>query len=601
MGRIDESADDIPRVLWLSSSVGTGKSAIAHTIAYWSNQRGCLGSCFCFDRHSEADRRHEKNFSIIARDMADYDPGVRRALSDAVRNASALKNTRDIIQQWQKLLTEPLGKLSGLNVGPIVIVIDALDETGGVETRRDLLRILAGRLRNPDIPLITELPNNVRFIVTSRPLRDIDAEFDGVPHIRRISMDDIPPEVASRDIHAYVFQFLHGLSYFGDKEFAALAELADGLFEWARLACESIKTPSSVLSPRDSFNTVVSRDPAKRAHLLSDMYRFILADIMRTDASTHAEFQQMQLARFRSVMGQILGAAEPLPINSMNAMRRHYPDESCHCGVEVVIKCMGSLLSGTTNLFTPIRLHSSFREFLTDPECSGEFFVDVSKVQRDLAFASLRVMEHGLRFNICKLKSSYLPNCEDPELQKRVESNIPPHLSYSCRFGALHLPATGFDAELAEEATQFLCHERLLFWLEAISLIKAVSDAVSALSLISQWLKVSVWLPPTNETFMSNNSAILDTKMSRPLQWTCSDLLKPSAASFCTALHICMCQRCLSCLPIWRKLPNSPQGFRILFVWCLDLIRTRRLFRVYLVGMGWECCQSHSRRIGLAS
>jgi hypothetical protein len=226
---INSSSDVAPRVLWLSGSAGTGKSSIAHTIAHWFTQLGGLGSCFCFDRHSEADRRHEKIFSTIARDMADYDPGVRRALSDAVRNASVLKNTRDIIQQWQKLLTIPLGKLSGLNVGPIVIVIDALDETGGVETRRDLLRILAGRLRNPDIPLITELPNNVRFIVTSRPLRDIDAEFDGIPHIRRISMDDIPPEVASRDIHAYVSMELEGLSDFGDTEFAVLAELADGL------------------------------------------------------------------------------------------------------------------------------------------------------------------------------------------------------------------------------------------------------------------------------------------------------------------------------------------------------------------------------------
>jgi hypothetical protein len=37
----------------------------------------------------------------------------------------------------------------------------------------------------------------------------------------------------------------------------------------------------------------------------------------------------------------------------------------------------------------------------------------MSKVQRDLAFASLRVMERDLRFNICDMKSSYLPNSEN--------------------------------------------------------------------------------------------------------------------------------------------------------------------------------------------
>ncbi|KIK31588.1 hypothetical protein CY34DRAFT_29667, partial [Suillus luteus UH-Slu-Lm8-n1] len=36
------------RVLWLSGPAGTGKSAIAHTIANWFNDLGELGSCFCF-------------------------------------------------------------------------------------------------------------------------------------------------------------------------------------------------------------------------------------------------------------------------------------------------------------------------------------------------------------------------------------------------------------------------------------------------------------------------------------------------------------------------------------------------------------------------
>src|SRR5258708_32780820 len=93
------------------------KSAIAHTIANWFNDMGGLGSCFCFDRHREADKRHEKVFSTIARDLADCDPEMRRALANAVKNANSLKNTTDIIQQWRKLLMEPLKQLSGATVG----------------------------------------------------------------------------------------------------------------------------------------------------------------------------------------------------------------------------------------------------------------------------------------------------------------------------------------------------------------------------------------------------------------------------------------------------------------------------------------------------
>jgi hypothetical protein len=139
------STGDVPRVLWLSGPAGKGKSAIGHTIAKWFNDVGGLGSCYSFDRQREADRRHEKIFSTIARDLADRDPEMRRALADAVQTANSLKNTADITQQWQKLLIEPLGKSSESIVGPIVIMIDALDESGGAETRIDLLRILADK------------------------------------------------------------------------------------------------------------------------------------------------------------------------------------------------------------------------------------------------------------------------------------------------------------------------------------------------------------------------------------------------------------------------------------------------------------------------
>ncbi|KAG2753878.1 hypothetical protein P692DRAFT_201705064, partial [Suillus brevipes Sb2] len=88
------------RVMWLSGPAGKGRSAIAHTIANWFNETGGLGSCFCFGRHTEADRRHEKIFSAIARDLADRNPGMKRALADTVKNDTSLKNTTDIIQQF---------------------------------------------------------------------------------------------------------------------------------------------------------------------------------------------------------------------------------------------------------------------------------------------------------------------------------------------------------------------------------------------------------------------------------------------------------------------------------------------------------------------
>ncbi|KIK36843.1 hypothetical protein CY34DRAFT_810907, partial [Suillus luteus UH-Slu-Lm8-n1] len=435
--------------------------------------------------------RHEKIFSTIARDLADRDPEMRRALAEAVKDANSLKTTADIVQQWDKLLMKPLGKPSGSIVRPVVIVIDALDESGGAETRLRILQILAGKL---GVRRITELPANFRIIITSRPLRDIEDELSGTEHIQRMSMDDISSDTAERDIRTYVSKKLEGVSNFGDREFRTLAEKADGLFEWARLACRYIKEPILGSSSIACFNAVVSRDPKERSMLLYEMYNLILTQIMPEPTSTTFQHPQKlrsaALASFHSVMGQILGTAEPIPLDSLNAMRRHFPDRHDRYEVEVVVKRLGPLLSGTTDSSTPIRpLHASFRDFLTDRECSKEFFVDVSKVQRDLAFASLGVMQHELSFNICDLKSSYLPNCEDPGLRERVDKCISPHLSYACRFWPIHVQATNFDPELANGIKSLFDHQQLFFWLEVLGLINALSGAVPALPLVAKWLK----------------------------------------------------------------------------------------------------------------
>jgi hypothetical protein len=236
---VNSTEDNVKRVLWLSGPAGKGKSAIAHTIANQFNNLGELGSCYCFDRQRDADHRHEKIFSTIARDLANHDLEMRRALADAVKDVNWLKTTPDIVRQWDELLMKPLPRMpSGSIVRPVLIVIEALDESGGPETWERLLRILAGKL---GAQLITELPANFRIIMTSRPLDDIDEELGGAQHIRHLPIDGFRAEFAERDIRTYISKELEELSDIGSNEVARLANKADGLFEWAHLACGYIK------------------------------------------------------------------------------------------------------------------------------------------------------------------------------------------------------------------------------------------------------------------------------------------------------------------------------------------------------------------------
>ncbi|KAH7907518.1 hypothetical protein BJ138DRAFT_1014364, partial [Hygrophoropsis aurantiaca] len=479
-GWINSSGDDVPQVLWLSGPAGKGKSAIAHTVAGWFEN---VGACYCFDRNRDADRRHEKIFSTIARVLADHNPEMRQALADVVRNDSALKTTTDIIQQWSKLLMGPVGKLSGSTLQPVVIVIDALDESGAENTRRDVLRILACKPRKTGVPLITPLPPNFRILVTSRPLADIHDMFQGAQHVRQMSLDDIPLNLTQRDIRSYISDELVEQRTFGNEECVDLTRKADGLFEWARLACEYIIIRRPGSTSLDRFKAIMSQESGEHSLLLDDMYHLILKDIMGEGKDPIA------LKKFHSVMGQILATLEPLPVASLNAMRHQFPDQEDCFDVELVVDLMGSLLSGI-NSQSPVRpLHVSFREFLTEKSRSQQYFVDVKRAQCGLAFSSLRVMEHGLRFNICKLPSSYLRNSEVEDLQERINQHIPSHLSYSCRFWATHVRSVDPGTELAKEVVQFFNDERLLFWIEALSLLKTISGPIAALMLVPQWIK----------------------------------------------------------------------------------------------------------------
>ncbi|KIK41433.1 hypothetical protein CY34DRAFT_13061 [Suillus luteus UH-Slu-Lm8-n1] len=481
---IRSTGEDVPRVLWLSGTAGKGKSSIAHTIANWSHERGGMQACFCFDRTREAERRHEKIFTTIARDLADCDVTMRGALARAVRDDNELKHTVDVSRQWQELVVGPIREASKAITAPVQIVIDGLDESGNANTREQILGLLS---RKTDAPSSqpAELPVNARIIIISRPLQDIRDALDA-SHVRHISMDDIPPASTHNDIQLFISTRLAGLrNCFNDAHFKTLAEKSDGLFEWARLACEHIKSTNKLgQGPMSRFNAVVAGTSEKGTRLLDMMYARILEDIMPEDD------RRESIPLFCSVMGQILASLEPLPVPALTAMRLHFPDGRSSYDVKLLMGHLGSLVSGTSDLHTPIcPLHASFYDFLTDKSRSHDFFVDSSSVQSDLAFATLRVMdsEHGLRFNICSLENSYLPNSSVPELEKRVKDSISVELSYSCRFWGTHVSSMSFKSSLAKEVEAFFDGERLLWWLEALTLIKGIGGSVVTLLSVTDW------------------------------------------------------------------------------------------------------------------
>ncbi|KIK24686.1 hypothetical protein PISMIDRAFT_98066 [Pisolithus microcarpus 441] len=152
---------------------------------------------------------------------------------------------------------------------------------------------------------------------------------------------------------------------------------------------------------------------------------------------------------------------------------------------------MAPLLSGISDRGSVVRpLHASFYDFLTDHTRSGVYFIGGPSMHRLLAFASLHTLCNDLKFNICGLESSYFTNAEVVDLQERVNTNISCNLSYSCQNWAHHLQRTGFDTTLVALVKDIVGCEKLLFWLEALSLLNGLGYATDALSSVVTWLQV---------------------------------------------------------------------------------------------------------------
>lgn len=400
MGWIADPDANAPHILWLHGQAGRGKSAVAHTIVSWNV--GELWSCFCFARDRQAERREQKILTTVARDLAYHCPAFRRALVDVISSDPSLKTTPDVMQQWQRLVLEPLSRIEGTMVGNAVIVIDALDETGSDKSRKHILSLLTSTEA-------TRFPPNLRILLTSRLLPDIERALSAVQSVRATSLDDIPMAFAKRDIVLYVARELADLREIGATEVQNIAGKANGLFEWARLACQFIlpNRPGQIVM--EQYNEIVTGDSG--GGLLDAVYRTILEGLIPQDRFT--------LARFHSVMRQIMTTSVPQRLDTLNEMRSHFPSDEDHFDMIIILEFMAPLLSGITDRNSAVRpLHPSFYDFLRDPSRSGVYCVDGSNtvMHSSLASASLHTLSSDRESNTRGLEDS-----SEDEVETRQE------------------------------------------------------------------------------------------------------------------------------------------------------------------------------------
>ncbi|KAJ7823385.1 hypothetical protein B0H13DRAFT_2376076 [Mycena leptocephala] len=232
---------DSTNVLWLHGVAGAGKSTISTTISQYCRNLRRLGAFLFFDRNNPASSSPGGVLRTIAYWMAMSNTHIRAAISNAIMHDAALA-IAPIQTQFQKLLLEPLNVAADNIVGPITVILDALDECGNAESRESLVSLIVDEF--------PKLPPVFRFFIAGRPESDIAGRFRGCSHIAEMQLD-IGTEAIKHDIAAYIHERMGNIRQFkrslepewpGQHVVKTLTEYSGGLFIWASTACKFIRS-----------------------------------------------------------------------------------------------------------------------------------------------------------------------------------------------------------------------------------------------------------------------------------------------------------------------------------------------------------------------
>ncbi|KAG9054182.1 hypothetical protein FS842_005878 [Serendipita sp. 407] len=467
---------DAPNILWIKGYPGTGKSAIASSlVSELGIKRSRLGSSFFFQRQNSRATTHAL-WRTVAYDLA---PTVRKSLSAKMRTEEIDLATPSINIFFRQLIHDPLMKIEHIPVeqSPIV-VIDALDECGGLDGHRSVER--KNLIRTLDI--WSKLPSNFKLIVTSREESDIARLFAQTqPKTIELLAGDSTDHQSTLDIRTFLASEFRDVvvgyetlpaDWPSSGVIEKLAVRAGGLFIWASTVVKFIATgePQSQLRQILSGKGVIGDMSALYAQVLHTSFPVLNEELMQN---------------LRSIFGAIIVAKEPFTRSSIAGLL-----SISESAVEHTCRGLQSLMEYRDNLRFH---HQSFVDFLLldplDPGTSAsEFTISFIAAHEMLTSRCLKIMKNELRFNICDFESSYMRNVDIPNLQSRLERCISPHLFYAARFWTIHLEWNSPNVEILQAVHYFLANQ-FLFWLEVISLHGLVNRGVNILTTLIKWLK----------------------------------------------------------------------------------------------------------------
>jgi hypothetical protein len=483
---------DSERILWLSGAAGTGKSSIANSVAQQLDSLGRLGASFCFDRNVVTPDTPGHLFGNLCHQLAFFDDQLRTAILSAIHHGCSGAMSCRI--QARKLLVEPI--LDTGIVGPIVIVIDALDESGKDDRSTNTNR---ETLVHAIVHEFSALPVSVKVLITSQDEGSISRLMPQCTSCSHMNIADV--EGTEKDILKFIQHRmgqickLHdGLvdNWPGAFREKKLAQHADGLFIWADVACTFIESGDD---PHVQLDELFNDDDrvtaeAKLDHLFIDVIgRSLQAD------------QAIRVNNWHYIVDTIVALKKPLSHHAMESLlglSSGQPKKTLIDGRQIKLTTASTIVSSlrpilridSGNMGTIQLLHKSIFDFLTT-RAPQPILVNIHAQNCILALQCLQLMNCHLQYDICNIGNTSLLNSEVERLSACVSKCIPEALHYACLFFVHHMKdALTSQPALAKELHKFItCN--LLHWMEVMSLLNQVHQAEICLQILSDCLQVN--------------------------------------------------------------------------------------------------------------
>ena len=421
-------------------------------------------------------------WKTIAYALAYEYPECRRVIVSELKSGTLNLANATSGEIFSQLVAGPLRRLTAPDAKIVhnrlpVIVIDALDECGGLEgsswkVREEILRCFA------DWP---KLGTGVKLIVTSRAEQDIKQAFSSFPHKSlEISTGTSVTDVSTHDIQLYMNNEFKRIArvneisgdWPGDETIADLSRRAQGVFIWAVTVLDFIDD----VNPRRQLKEI--QDGGLPSGSVYDLYRQILeASFPHPRSSEH----------FRTVVGAIVVIQQALTPTDLGRLVGLDTDE-----VNGIRKGLRTVLDNTD----VVRFrHQSFVDFLISGNdrasvppsrkpstCPERFRINPADAHMKLCESSFRLMHKELRFNICNMPSSFLSNHDLP--YTHFEKAVGRALVYACQFWKAHLSKSQSQLTL-DLVNTFICKD-FLYWLECLGGLYCLPLAIPSLTVLGE-------------------------------------------------------------------------------------------------------------------